>query len=175
MHPTRDFHPSPLGTVRRAALAGLTALVLASPTVAQEPADAEPADDGWTIEIIPLPAGSKQAEMARNYYEVYQSIPYLCSEYQANPAYRHEATMEILFGKLRPMTIVKHTGRQASPPRVATPYAWPYLVPRGYPYVDPYRFPGVFFDFGRGPYSRAQHLFGYEGGWPLKFYLNGTF
>ena len=41
------------------------------------------------------------------YREIYNSIPFSRSEYLANRDYRHEATMEILFGQLRPTTIVK--------------------------------------------------------------------
>jgi hypothetical protein len=41
------------------------------------------------------------------YHEIYNSIPFSRSEYLANREYRHEATMEILFGQLRPTTIVK--------------------------------------------------------------------
>ena len=44
----------------------------------------------------------------KTYWEVYSSIPFLRSEYQANPTYRHDATMELLFGKMRPMTIVRY-------------------------------------------------------------------
>ncbi len=44
----------------------------------------------------------------KSYESVYNSIPYSRAEYLANPAYRHEATMEMLFGHLRPTTIHKH-------------------------------------------------------------------
>lgn len=37
-----------------------------------------------------------------SYWDVYQSIPFIRSEYNANPSYRHEATMRILFGQLFP-------------------------------------------------------------------------
>ncbi len=42
-----------------------------------------------------------------DYQQVYDSIPYSRAEYLANPAYRHEATMEILFGEMRPTVVHK--------------------------------------------------------------------
>ena len=41
------------------------------------------------------------------YREIYNSIPFSRAEYLANRDYRHAATMEILFGQLRPTKIVK--------------------------------------------------------------------
>ena len=41
------------------------------------------------------------------YLEIYRSIPFSRAEYLANPSYRHEATMEILMGQLRPTVIHK--------------------------------------------------------------------
>ncbi|MCX7420045.1 MAG: hypothetical protein NT013_10980 [Planctomycetia bacterium] len=41
------------------------------------------------------------------YREIYNSIPFSRAEYLANRDYRHEATMEILFGQLRSKTIVQ--------------------------------------------------------------------
>jgi len=41
------------------------------------------------------------------YQEAYDSIPFSRAEYNANPAYRHEAAMELVFGVQRPTTIVK--------------------------------------------------------------------
>ena len=44
----------------------------------------------------------------RRYREIYESIPFSRAEYEANPSWRHEATMELLFGRLRPTTVHKH-------------------------------------------------------------------
>lgn len=58
---------------------------------------------------------------ARNYKRIYRTIPFIRSEYEANPSYRHEATMEILFGQLRPQVNVKqpvslsHLSRTVAP------------------------------------------------------------
>ena len=48
-----------------------------------------------------MPAGITSA----SYIEVYNSIPFRRSEYDANPSYRHEATIELLLGQIRPKTI----------------------------------------------------------------------
>jgi len=100
-------------------------------------AAAQPArDDG--LQIIPAtriptevvaPASSNGEASAptRSYADVYRSIPFSRAEYLANPSYRHDAAMEILFGKLRPTTII----RNATPP-VATDYD--YITPYRYEY-----------------------------------------
>lgn len=66
--------------------------------------------------------------MASRYLEVYASIPFFRSEYVANPSYRHEATMEILFGQLRPTVVHKYQPRAAD-----------YVTP-DINYVQPYSF-----------------------------------
>jgi len=59
----------------------------------------------------------------RTYREVYAAVPYSYTEYLANPAYRHEAAMEILFGEMRPMTVHKEYTPQVVPePVAASPY-----------------------------------------------------
>ena len=69
--------------------------------------------------ILIIPATSKQLAAkgpcveagtinGKGYEEVYRSIPFSRTEYLANPSYRHDATMEILFGQLRPTTIHRH-------------------------------------------------------------------
>jgi hypothetical protein len=42
---------------------------------------------------------------SRSYREIYNSIPFSRSEYDANPAYRHQATMEIMLGQLHPIIV----------------------------------------------------------------------
>ena len=59
----------------------------------------------------------------KTYREAYAAVPYSYTEYLANPAYRHEAAMEILFGQMRPMTINKEYTPQLVPePVAASPY-----------------------------------------------------
>ena len=56
----------------------------------------------------------KQAVNAADYEQIYSLIPYSRAEYLANPAYRHEAALEILFGEQRPTVIHK----QNTPKRI---------------------------------------------------------
>ena len=56
---------------------------------------------------LPLIVASGSAD--RRYAEVYRTISFSRAEYTANPSYRHEATMEILTGKLRSITIHKYS------------------------------------------------------------------
>ena len=63
------------------------------------------------------------------YAEVYNSIPFRRSEYLANPSYRHEATIEVLLGQIRPKTVVNMTAPAAT---CCTPQAttyWPLANP----------------------------------------------
>ena len=88
---------------------------------------------------------------AASYAAVYRSIPFLRSEYLANPSYRHEATMEILFGQLRPTVIHKEQpGRtvpslsEAAPPPAAFPWVYdPYFgqIPTFFRNYAPTTFP----------------------------------
>jgi len=78
------------------------------------PADAAPTppDSGEsTPEPNPgnteIPLGNLSAA---SYLDVYRSIPFIRAEYDANPSYRHDATMEILFGQLRPTVVHKYSG-----------------------------------------------------------------
>ncbi|MEQ9407050.1 MAG: hypothetical protein RIK87_04965 [Fuerstiella sp.] len=103
-------------------------------------------DADWTIEIIPArkvvetartsavgatvtaepPAGD--AEMTDDdscgrlhadvteYEHVYRTIPFNRAEYNANPSYRHDSTMEILTGNARHQTIVRHGSRVRAVP-----------------------------------------------------------
>ena len=57
-----------------------------------------------------MPAGITSA----SYSEVYNSIPFRRSEYTANPNYRHEATIELLLGQIRPKTVVNVTAPAAT-------------------------------------------------------------
>ena len=68
------------------------------------PAAAATTAHGVTI----VPSSQAQLEVfGRRYADAYRSIPFNRAEYNANPSYRHEAAMELLFGQMRPTTIVK--------------------------------------------------------------------
>jgi len=117
----------------------------------------------------PVPAGHFTAHpVSENYKQIYNSIPYSRAEYLANPGYRHEATMELLFGEQRPVTIHKHdTPRRIynlppiheDPPRAfapAGPWNWsgPAYSPAGY---FPARYP---FWTPNSTYRRYPTLYG---------------
>lgn len=71
-------------------------------------------DDGWTMTITP---GPRSTPLNREYEEIYNSIPFRRSEYLANPSYRHDTTVELMFGEMRP-TVVH---RNDTPQRVQNP------------------------------------------------------
>lgn len=104
-----------------AALQPADPFVAAGPdfTTAQPTEDVASADHGITI----VPTSTVSVEVnGRTYEDVYRSIPYNYTEYLANPGYRHEATMEILFGQLRPTTVVKQYEPQVIQNEVPSPY-----------------------------------------------------
>jgi len=49
---------------------------------------------------------------SRTYQEIYRSIPFSRAEYDANPGYRHLATMEIMLGQLHPIIVAPATPPQ---------------------------------------------------------------
>ena len=49
---------------------------------------------------------------SRSYREIYASIPFSRAEYDANPAYRHQATMEIMLGHLHPIVVAPAAPQQ---------------------------------------------------------------
>lgn len=78
-------------------------------------------DDGWVVEIRPAQArgngpASSAADLSR-YETIYRSIPFRRAEYLANPGYRHDTTVELMFGQMRPTVI----HRQDQPQRVVNP------------------------------------------------------
>jgi hypothetical protein len=126
------------------------------------------ADLEITKQVIKVPAGVKQplrvvAQITprKSYGEAYRSVRFSRAEYHANPAYRHEAAMEIMFGKLRPTTIHKYQPAQtirSSSSCALAPYS---------PYGS--------YHFSRGPYSRYPGLFRYRGGYRSLYYHNGGY
>ncbi len=91
-------------------------------------ADAAPLT-GETVKV----GGSSAPQIipAVSYIEAYNSVPFSRTEYEANPGYRHDAAMEIMFRQLRPTTIVRQ------------------YTPRAIRYPDFYQYP-----FARYPYTR---------------------
>ena len=88
-----------------------TTLIHVMPT---EPQFAMMSDSSALPAITPkstetLPSPTTVVTQAAHYREVYASIPFSRVEYNANPSYRHDATMEFLFNQLRPTVINRGT------------------------------------------------------------------
>jgi len=79
--------------------------------------------------------------LVQNYSEVYNSIPFSRAEYEAMPSYRHDATMEFLFGQMRP-TVIQRGTMVIRTRTGAMPYGHGY----SYPY-SPYGFNSFYFPF----------------------------
>ncbi|HUG90929.1 MAG TPA: hypothetical protein VML55_08855 [Planctomycetaceae bacterium] len=102
------------------------------------------------VEIVAeAPASSTYADLSR-------SIPFSRAEYDANPSYRHDATMELLTGSPRPP--------RCCPP--ATPYGPAAYPSPGYAPFDPYYgvpyrvFPYPAFGYKSRSYPVARHVYG---------------
>jgi hypothetical protein len=94
----------------------------ATTAVVTQPA---PQANDFGIQIVP--ARPRDAGMnGQSYSDAYRSIPYSLTEYLANPSYRHDAAMEVLFGALRPTTIHREVPAQVAQEPEWTPYR-PYL------------------------------------------------
>ncbi len=127
-----------------------------------QPADQAPADDTGVI-ITPADAREEASEDqaterakvdSSNYWAIYDSIPFLRSQFNANPAYRHDATMELLTGNARPSVIHHHDGANCAPyaadAGVIPPYIYdvylgqiPTFVQRYLPPAIPFGYPLV--------------------------------
>ena len=128
-------------------------------------------DDDWVIDIRPAskvisapvhgpvavnaegePIEESAVDLS-DYARIYKSIPFNRAEYNVNPSYRHDSTMEILTGNARHQTIVRHTtttrqpnvSRRAYSGLPANPSAYGYLRPalrlnyyRHFPSLNPY-------------------------------------
>lgn len=107
--------------------------------------------DNWVMEIQPavklqsvpsIPLEARAAVVGEPasividpsaYSRIYNSIPFNRVEYDANPNYRHDSTMEILTGNARHQTIIQHNFEHkqpvkripapALPSRVLTPFS----------------------------------------------------
>ncbi|MGE5195275.1 MAG: hypothetical protein ACM3U2_22510 [Deltaproteobacteria bacterium] len=86
----------------------------------EAPAPAEAAGPG-----APVSAASGTFVPRMTYAEAYAQIPFSRTEYEANPSYRHDAALELMFGAMRPTYIARTT----------TPYF------SRYPDMFRYRFP----------------------------------
>ncbi|MBI3861690.1 MAG: hypothetical protein HY290_07325 [Planctomycetia bacterium] len=57
----------------------------------------------------PASAASGPSAPRMTYAEAYSQIPFVRSEYEANPSYRHDAAMELMMGMMRPTTIMRQS------------------------------------------------------------------
>jgi hypothetical protein len=114
----------------------------------------EPAGETWQMEIIPAaklhtevpslvkrtqPDGSVVEFDPAEYSRIYKSIPFRRAEFNNNPGYRHDATMEILTGNAHHQTIVRHNHEHPAPvqtvpaplrpSRVLTPFSGSFWFP----------------------------------------------
>lgn len=77
--------------------------------------DLRAADSGTSTRHVqtekgePVSAASGIPSLRMSYAEAYAQIPFSRSEYEANPGYRHDAALELMFGAMRPMTVMRHT------------------------------------------------------------------
>ncbi len=86
-----------------------------------------------------VPSPTTTVTQAALYREVYNAIPFSRVEYNSYPNYRHDATMELLFGQMRPTVINRNTG-----------------------YVNPYSTNyGLNYGIGYGNYDLPYYPFGY--------------
>jgi hypothetical protein len=123
--------------IRRLFLTLLALLIWATSSInarGDDAVEATPTGDGPVVEVIEsqpyvqhgitiTPArGRKVTINGLRYEDVYNSIPYHRSDAAVNPGYRHDATMEILFGELRPTTIVRNSTIPATQPVYSRPF-----------------------------------------------------
>jgi hypothetical protein len=102
------------------------------------PAPADAAGAG-----APVSAASGKPAWRMTYAEAYAQIPFSRSEYEANPGYRHDAAMELVFGTMRPMVVSRTT----------TPYF------SRYPDMFRYRFPVYPYSAGLGNGSTNTNMY----------------
>jgi hypothetical protein len=140
--------------------AAQTESVPAPPSAPENPAE----DSGKTDAAA---AGANGADSAQNdalalvsrYAEVYHAIPFSRAEFNANPSYRHDATMEFLFGEMR-QTVVYRNGGSSGAPRGYGGYG-------GYPAMyGGYGFNSFFYPFWYG-----SGMPGYEYNYPIRPYI----
>jgi hypothetical protein len=66
-------------------------------------------EGGWVMEVTPAKVKTVMVNGV-TYQQVYDSIPYNRTEYLANPSYRHDTTVELMAGQLRPTVIHRTAG-----------------------------------------------------------------
>lgn len=112
-------------------------------------------DGNWKMEIRPAASTPIQVD-EKSYSKIYNSIPFRRSEYLANPGYRHDTTVEIMFGQMRPTVI----HRQNLPKTVVNPRPQTYDASM-YRALEFWSYPGRFIQLlpGFGPIAAPKLVF----------------
>jgi len=74
----------------------------------------EDADWDITIRYLKEPAAPAVEKNGLTYEQAYNAIPFNRAEYDANPSYRHDSAMELLFNQMRPTTIIRSQSSHSS-------------------------------------------------------------
>lgn len=82
--------------------------------------------------------------LSQMYLEIYKSIPFIRAEYDANPSYINDNTVEFLFGKMRPTIIQRTTNINQNYPSGFGGYGvpWAYGGP-GFGFGGGYAYPAL--------------------------------
>lgn len=116
----------------------------AAPAAAQPSAGASSAQQPTVIPALPSYLNPSHL----NYYEIWRTIPFSHAEYAANPGYRNQATLGLLFNTMPITQIIQQGGNQPSVQQYGyiTPYQYNRLDGRSsmsynffYPHPSVYR------------------------------------
>jgi len=99
-------------------------------------------DADWKITI--LHGGQPVAERGAGltYRQAYNMVPFSRSEYDANPSYRHDTAVELMFNEMRPTSIYRSYSPRSSK----------------YPVVND---PTLYREFGYGYYGTRYYRYAY--------------
>ncbi|MCR9198928.1 MAG: hypothetical protein NXI04_09810 [Planctomycetaceae bacterium] len=167
--------PQPAEISAPAAPAAAITQPVAVETVVSQPDTVTIDDENWQITIIPARKASdlmpvqpvaqcddcNQVDVTA-YKRIYNSIPFNRAQFNANPNYRHDSTMEILTGNARHQTIVRHsTAPPREPGRIRTAPVAPYGNPYQFGYLRPALRLNYYRDFpSLNPYLNIWNLSG---------------
>jgi hypothetical protein len=147
------------------------ALAQQPPRLEAVPVDPDAAEESEPREARPLPLVAEpreirseehgveiaaRADASSSYADIYRSIPFSRAEYDADPSYRHDATMELLTGNPRPPRYYPETM-----PYGPGAFPLPGYLPFDPYYGRPYRvFPYPAFGYKSRRYPVARHVYG---------------
>ena len=136
--PLADLPTSPRGAIQLVSLrqdaappapASVPAALRVEPAVDDlpiiTPGESNWGSDPW-LAIAPPEGTVDPRYLAQKYTEIYKSIPFIRAEYNANPSYLHDTTVEFLFGTMRPTVIHRGTVNvnHNNPSGYGIPYAY---------------------------------------------------